>query len=85
MVVGQSSTAGQLVYVRGLQGAAPGMVVDIARPVNVFGGGNGRNRNRRVQLIVSASQVTAPAVRESVAPAIAPIPQAVVPSAAGRP
>ena len=45
----------------------------------------GRNRNRRVQLIVSASQVTAPAVRESVAPGIAPIPQAVVPSAAGRP
>ncbi|WP_345780096.1 LysM domain-containing protein [Arenimonas sp.] len=37
------STAGQLVYVRGLQGAAPGMVVDIARPVNVFGGGNKRN------------------------------------------
>lgn len=34
------STAGQLVYVRGLQGAAPGMVVDFARPVNVFGGGN---------------------------------------------
>lgn len=45
----------------------------------------GRNRNRRVQLIVSASQLTAPAVRESVAPGIAPIPQAVVPSAAGRP
>ena len=37
------STAGQLVYVRGLEGAAPGMVVDIARPVNVFGGGNARN------------------------------------------
>ena len=37
------SVAGQLVYVRGLQGAAPGMMVDIARPVNVFGGGNARN------------------------------------------
>ena len=37
------STAGQLVYVRGLEGAAPGMVVDFARPVNVFGGGNKRN------------------------------------------
>lgn len=35
--------AGQLIYVRGLQGAAPGMVVDMARPVNVFGGGNKRN------------------------------------------
>src|SRR5690606_7648340 len=35
--------AGQLIYVRGLQGAAPGMVVDLARPVNLFGGGNNRN------------------------------------------
>ena len=38
------TTAGQLVYVRGLGGAAPGMIVDLARPVNVFGGGKGRNR-----------------------------------------
>lgn len=37
------STAGQLVYVRGLDGAQPGQVVDIARPVNVFGGGKGRH------------------------------------------
>ena len=38
------TTAGQLVYVRGLSGAAPGMVVDLARPVNLFGGGKGRHR-----------------------------------------
>ena len=38
------TTAGQLVYVRGLAGAAPGTVVDLARPVNLFGGGQGRNR-----------------------------------------
>jgi hypothetical protein len=36
------SSAGQLVYVRGLTGAQPGMMVDLARPVNEFGGGNSR-------------------------------------------
>jgi hypothetical protein len=36
------SSAGQLVYVRGLN-AAPGTLVDLARPVNKFGGGKGRN------------------------------------------
>ena|SRR5688572_13455368 len=36
------SSAGQLVYVRGLAGAEPGMMVDLARPVNQFGGGNRR-------------------------------------------
>jgi hypothetical protein len=36
------STAGQLVYIKGLSGAQPGMTVDIARPVNQFGGGNSR-------------------------------------------
>lgn len=36
------SSAGQLVYVRGLAGATPGMIVDIARPVNKFGAGNSR-------------------------------------------
>ncbi|HBD20104.1 MAG TPA: peptidoglycan-binding protein LysM [Arenimonas sp.] len=37
------STAGQLVYVRGLANAQPGMVVDFARPVNLFGAGNRGN------------------------------------------
>jgi hypothetical protein len=37
------STAGQLVYVRNLTGAQPGQVVDIARPVNLFGAGRGKN------------------------------------------
>ncbi|KAA2284634.1 LysM peptidoglycan-binding domain-containing protein [Arenimonas fontis] len=37
------SSAGQLVYVRNLQGAQPGMVVDIARPVNKLGGGKGKH------------------------------------------
>ena len=37
------STAGQLVYVRGLGGAQPGQIVDIARPVNLFGAGKGRH------------------------------------------
>ncbi|MCX7034845.1 MAG: LysM peptidoglycan-binding domain-containing protein [Arenimonas sp.] len=41
------STAGQSVYVRGLDGAAPGMVVDISRPVYVFGGGKGKERPGR--------------------------------------
>lgn len=36
------STAGQLVYVRGLDGATPGQVVDIARPVSLLGGGKGK-------------------------------------------
>lgn len=36
------SAAGQLVYVRGLEGARPGQLVDIARPINVFGGGKGK-------------------------------------------
>ncbi|GAB2488891.1 LysM peptidoglycan-binding domain-containing protein [Arenimonas alkanexedens] len=36
------SADGQLVYVRGLAGARPGQVVDIVRPVNIFGGGKGR-------------------------------------------
>lgn len=37
------STAGQLAYVRGLTGAQPGQVVDIARPVHSFGGGDHAN------------------------------------------
>jgi len=36
-------TAGQLVYVRGLANAQPGMAVDIARPVNLFGAGKRGN------------------------------------------
>ena len=36
------SAAGQLVYVRGLDGARPGQLVDIVRPINVFGGGKGK-------------------------------------------
>ncbi|WP_146907366.1 LysM peptidoglycan-binding domain-containing protein [Arenimonas daejeonensis] len=34
------STAGQLVFVRGLDGAQPGQVVDFTRPVHTFGGGD---------------------------------------------
>jgi hypothetical protein len=37
------STAGQLVYVKGLSSAQPGQIVDIARPVNLFGAGKGKN------------------------------------------
>jgi hypothetical protein len=44
------STAGQLVYVRGLDGAQPGQVVDLARPVYVFGGGKGKERPGRSDL-----------------------------------
>ncbi len=44
------STAGQLVYVRDLQGAAPGMVVDLARPTYIFGGGNRREKPGRSDL-----------------------------------
>jgi hypothetical protein len=44
------STAGQSVYVRGLDGATPGMVVDISRPVYVFGGGRGKERPGRSDL-----------------------------------
>ena len=36
------STAGQVVFVRGLTGAQPGQIVDIARPVNTFGAGAGK-------------------------------------------
>ncbi|MFY2763765.1 LysM peptidoglycan-binding domain-containing protein [Arenimonas sp. MALMAid1274] len=44
------STAGQSVFVRGLDGAQPGMVVDIARPVYVFGGGKGKEKPGRSDL-----------------------------------
>ncbi len=44
------STAGQAVYVRGLDGASPGMIVDISRPVYVFGGGRGKERAGRSDL-----------------------------------
>lgn len=44
------STAGQSVYVRGLEGAQPGTVVDIARPVYVFGGGKGKEKPGRSDL-----------------------------------
>jgi len=44
------STAGQSVYVRGLGGATPGMVVDISRPVYVFGGGRSKERAGRSDL-----------------------------------
>lgn len=44
------STAGQAVYVRGLDGAAPGTIVDISRPTYVFGGGNRRERPGRSDL-----------------------------------
>jgi hypothetical protein len=37
------STAGQRVFVRGMSGAAPGQIVDLARPVHRFGGGKGSN------------------------------------------
>ena len=37
------STAGQLVYVRGMANAQPGMRVDLARPVNRLGGGKGKH------------------------------------------
>ena len=37
------STAGQLVFVRGMANAQPGMLVDLARPVNRFGGGDRRH------------------------------------------
>lgn len=37
------STAGQRIFVRGLAEAAPGMIVDIGRPVNRFGNGKGRS------------------------------------------
>ena len=43
-------TAGQSVYVRGLDGASPGMIVDISRPVYVFGGGNAKERAGRSDL-----------------------------------
>jgi hypothetical protein len=44
------STAGQSVYVRGLDGAAPGMIVDISRPVHIFGGGRSKERPGRSDL-----------------------------------
>jgi hypothetical protein len=44
------STAGQSVYVRGLDGAAPGMVVDISRPTFVYGGGRGNELPGRSDL-----------------------------------
>ncbi|KFN49890.1 hypothetical protein P873_08585 [Arenimonas composti TR7-09 = DSM 18010] len=37
------STAGQRVFVRGMQGARPGDLVDFGRPIHRFGGGKGRS------------------------------------------
>jgi hypothetical protein len=58
------STAGQLVYVRGLAGAAPGQVVDFARPLYVFGGGRGSERPGRSDLDIRSDRT----IRRWVAP-----------------